>query len=847
MKLLRYPLHADGTPLDLLTGVITDGSGNNGTQTPDNFGPDGAPIDAVGLILVDKDGNTISFGGIESFGSRGTLAAATATDNKLVYLAEAGREGLFEFDSSNLTAKVTSDPLQGVYVASQGDPTGANGSWVRRYDGTINVRWFGAKGDNVSNDGAAFVAAINYCNSLAVAGFAYGSGTPSLFVPSGIYRLYDTTLDLNYTIIIEGETSSTSGGMSTVLKWNAGRSGFRVQRFNTSGDSTIGVTGFPGGDASILRRLALIGGFVAAEGEYHAIHAKARVVVEDIFADAWQGDALRIDTSVGGGSANLCQATRLSAQNCRNTIFTKGGDSNACYFESISGIVNRQTNIWEESFLGNQYNMIHGAACARTAYNTGVAIPVSFVHRTGNIYFAIKGQEAWCSANAPSGTTADNTGWAWHSAGGISAPSGVPDWFNGISVRAGGDVVGVGLANSSTFIAPYGEIDCASQFDQRCLVIGMQGDARRIGVSAGAQSKLRSITASSNGIELGSATVIMGDLQARSITNIIGPSNGPSVVDGVTVFASRNATNTLQWQIYDNVGNPGAIFASIVAGSGFGFNYDTSAPRRHSFRVGGVETLTIEGDGVHMLADKKIFSAASSATVAGLNIPHGTAPAAPVNGDIWTTTAGLFIRINGATQGPFGTGGVSDGDKGDITVSGSGSVYTIDNATVTFAKFQDVAANSVLARVGTTSGVISAVALSGSQLLGRGATGDVGAMSLGCGLLFQSTTLRTAPTRQQVANGATITPTFTNDLVSVTAQNANFTLANWSGTAIDGHGIVVRVKDNGTTRTWGYGAKYLAADGVTLPTATTVGKTHELGFVYNEALDKFICISTVTY
>lgn len=48
-----------------------------------------------------------------------------------------------------------------------------------------------------------------------------------------------------------------------------------------------------------------------------------------------------------------------------------------------------------------------------------------------------------------------------------------------------------------------------------------------------------------------------------------------------------------------------------------------------------------------------LMLSASTIARATLNIPHGTAPTSPVNGDAWTTTAGLYIRINGATIGPL--------------------------------------------------------------------------------------------------------------------------------------------------------------------------------------------------
>lgn len=49
--------------------------------------------------------------------------------------------------------------------------------------------------------------------------------------------------------------------------------------------------------------------------------------------------------------------------------------------------------------------------------------------------------------------------------------------------------------------------------------------------------------------------------------------------------------------------------------------------------------------------------AASTLGAAGLNLPHsattGVAPSTPKDGDMWTTTAGLYVRINGVTVGPL--------------------------------------------------------------------------------------------------------------------------------------------------------------------------------------------------
>ncbi len=77
------------------------------------------------------------------------------------------------------------------------------------------------------------------------------------------------------------------------------------------------------------------------------------------------------------------------------------------------------------------------------------------------------------------------------------------------------------------------------------------------------------------------------------------------------------------------------------------------------FTDAGVTRVTInEGTGLVNLVNALtvgglVLTTASATGGANFRLPHGTAPTSPVNGDMWTTTAGLFVRINGGTVGPL--------------------------------------------------------------------------------------------------------------------------------------------------------------------------------------------------
>lgn len=111
---------------------------------------------------------------------------------------------------------------------------------------------------------------------------------------------------------------------------------------------------------------------------------------------------------------------------------------------------------------------------------------------------------------------------------------------------------------------------------------------------------------------------------------------------------------------------------------------------------------------------------------------------------------------------PLSAGTLSDGDKGDITVSATGATFTVDNDVVTYAKMQNVSA--------------------ASKLLGRGdsGSGDVQEITLGSGLTMTGTTLSSsgggggAPTDAdylvKTSNGSLSAERVVGDSTTVTAN-----------------------------------------------------------------------------
>ncbi|SCB16542.1 hypothetical protein [Rhizobium hainanense] len=150
------------------------------------------------LLAIGAAANTA----LQPIATRAAMAALVTPTFKNVYLNETDREGEFAWTSANVSAFVSTDPTQALYVPPASDPTGASGAWVRKYSGTFLARWCGsnqaaieaahALADEIRLDRTFNITSTSTWPNGKIYRFANGAG---LVVSTGVTLTIKGTID----------------------------------------------------------------------------------------------------------------------------------------------------------------------------------------------------------------------------------------------------------------------------------------------------------------------------------------------------------------------------------------------------------------------------------------------------------------------------------------------------------------------------------------------------------------------------------------------------------------------------------------------------------------------------
>jgi len=192
--------------------------------------------------------------------------------------------------------------------------------------------------------------------------------------------------------------------------------------------------------------------------------------------------------------------------------------------------------------------------------------------------------------------------------------------------------------------------------------------------------------AAADGSTKGAATYTAADFNATSGVVSLDYTNGQKATGSVPGFLSST-----DWTTFNNKGSGTvtgvtatapvvssggtapiiSMAAATTAVNGYLTSTDWTAFNAKLPLAGGTMT-------------GKLNTVLSSTTNAGLNLPHGAAPTTPVNGDIWTTTAGIYSRINGSTIGPLTNAGATVFVQNGNSYAGLATLGTNDNNALAF-------------------------------------------------------------------------------------------------------------------------------------------------------------------
>jgi len=351
--------------------------------------------------------STKAFANAKYVANRTALKALSTAAHPAAHLTEAGRAGPFVFDSSNLSAEVTADTQEGIYIAPASDATGASGAWVRQFHGDWHVSWFGAKFDGSTDDVAAFAGVVS---------LAPTDREIRCHMPRGVTR-WASQFHLSKPILFIGEgvgeistASSGSADPGTVIRWNgADNATMCVHSVQDGTNLAAGTTTAEGLWGGGFKDCTFYGTATAAS-TYAANAIWSASVVRGTYTGlkfrSFKGNSIIVD----GGNGYLSSRNTFEFHIVYGTVVDTR-PMNGVYFRRFNGEPSTQNTI--ERVFGLVYD---GVAVRFADTDNNVAYRIHVVTQSGGAGGALS-FEVGSTSDARNNDVFYCNGWVTHAAG----------------------------------------------------------------------------------------------------------------------------------------------------------------------------------------------------------------------------------------------------------------------------------------------------------------------------------------------------------------------------------------------------------------------------------------------